>query len=419
MAITPKSGITIPRRSVVGMEGMWAKMWDPPRDSPTTPELLVPTNPVPAFMATAVTTGPQEFQRPALGTVNTPTTVQRTLLNGGGPVGWDGKVIEFMLLDDPDFSPGGSFPGPTVRIPRGTVFHGTTQGKGPPPHTIHWHGIEPTPMNDGVGKHSFEVSGPFDYQFQPRFPGTYFYHCHKNTPLHFEMGLYGMLLVDPPDPAAPNVPVTYPTGGPGFAARFNPLALKPTDHAVHYDVEAFWVPDSIDSRWHTLGHNSAMQKTNPADPVNPANFSQDGILNDFRPDIFLMTGIPRRNNDTATFTAAENPLFGPLVAPTVKVGQTLLIRVLNADYLIHRITLGTDAEVIAMDGRALGVPPFMQYNRPFPLPAGTPFKLTSAMRNDLIVKPTTAGTFPAMVEFLDQITGKKLYTAKTTITVTP
>jgi len=263
------------------------------------------------------------------------------------------------------------------------------------------------------------VNGHFIHQFQPRDAGTYFYHCHKNTPLHFEMGLYGLLIIDPPDPATPTVPVTYPTGGPGFAAMFNPGAVAHTDHVVRYDAEAFWVADSIDSRWHALGHNAFMQKCDANDPVNPANFSQDGFLNDFRPDIFVMTGIPRRINDPAPFTAADNSLFGPLVAPKVRAGQTLLIRVLNADYLIHRIVLGIDAQVIGADGRAHGVPPFQRYSRPFSLPAGTPFLLTSAMRRDLLVRPKTAGTFPATVEFLDQITGRKLYTARTAITVMP
>lgn len=338
----------------------------------------------------------------------------------------DGGRVPMWIIEDPDAPDAPSplptdafrrnFPSPAIRVPQGALVNADVNCQGNT-HTIHWHGIEPTPMNDGVGHTSFEVTGHFIYQFQPRDAGTYFYHCHKNTVLHFEMGLYGLLLIDPPDPANPTVPVTYPIGGPGFAARFNPAAVALTDHVIHYDVEAAWVPDSIDSRWHSLGHNAFMQNCVPDDPMNPANFTQDGILNDFRPDIFTLTGMSRRINDPTPFTAAENPLFGPLVSPTVKTGQTLLIRTVNADYIIQRFTLGIDAEVIAMDGRGLGIPPFHHYSHPFRLTAGTPFQLTSAMRWDLIVKPTTAGVYPVTIEFLNQITGKKLYTARTTITV--
>jgi FtsP/CotA-like multicopper oxidase with cupredoxin domain len=311
-----------------------------------------------------------------------------------------------------------NFPSPAIRIPQGALVRADVNCQGNT-HTIHWHGIEPTPMNDGVGHTSFEVSGHFFYQFQPRDAGTYFYHCHKNTVLHFEMGLYGALIVDPPDPAHPGVKAVWPTGGPGFAARFNQQAVKLTDHAIHYDVEAIVVPDSIDSRWHTLGHNAFMQKNDPQHPANPSNFSQDGILNDYRPDIFLLTGIPRRKGDPTPFSDVDNPLFGPLVAPKVKVGQTLLIRIINADYIIHRISLEIDAEVISADGRAFGVPPLMQYSRPYLLPAGSSFKLTSAMRNDLIVKPTRVGVYNITIEFLNQITSELLYTATTPITVSP
>ena len=67
----PKSGIIIPRRSIAGMEGMWAKMWDPPTTSPATPELCAPTNPVPAFM-----------QSIGLAKVSRLNTVQRELIDG-------------------------------------------------------------------------------------------------------------------------------------------------------------------------------------------------------------------------------------------------------------------------------------------------------------------------------------------------
>jgi len=326
--------------------------------------------------------------------------------------------VPMYIIEDPD-APADqrrTFPSRTIRVPLNAVVQ-VDVGAQVNTHTIHWHGIEPTPMNDGMGHTAFELTGSFVYQFQPREAGSYFYHCHKNTVLHFELGMYGLLLVDPPDPAAPNVPVTYPVGGPGFAAMFNPQAIALTDHVVHYDVEAFWVADSIDTRWHSLGHNAFMQSIDTGNPMNPSTFSQDGFLNDFRPDIFVLTGIPRRQNDPTTITAADNPLFGPLVAPTVGAGQTLLIRVTNADYLIQQFTLGIDVEVIAMDGHALGVPPLHQYSRTFRLPANTPFRLTSAMRWDLIVRPTQAGVIPATVEFFNQISGQRLYTAHTTITV--
>ncbi|MCM2357934.1 MAG: multicopper oxidase domain-containing protein, partial [Geobacteraceae bacterium] len=316
---------------------------------PTIPRGDVPPEEIPAFFN--FTTPPTNGGIKQVDPLPPTFTFARNLLVNFDLVLPDGGRVPMWIIEDPNAPDAPpplpqdalrrNFPSATIRIPQGALVNADVLCQGNT-HTIHWHGIEPTPMNDGVGHTSFEVAGHFFYQFQPRDPGTYFYHCHKNTVLHFEMGLYGLLLVDPPDPANPTVPVTYPTGGPGFAARLNPAAVALTDHVIRYDVEAFWVPDSIDSRWHLLGHDAFMQIGDPEDPVNPANFTQDGILNDFRPDIFVLTGIPRRINDPTPFTAADNALFGPLVAPTVGVGQTLLARTLNADYIIQQFTLGID-----------------------------------------------------------------------------
>ncbi len=370
---------------------------------------------------------PPEFNGPNPDPLPPTFSFSRKLLVGIDLLLPDGSKVPMWVIEDPDAPDAPhplpkdilrrSFPSPTLRIPLDALVNADVDCNGNT-HTIHWHGIEPTPMNDGVGHLSFEVTGHFTYQYQPRQAGTFFYHCHKNTVLHFEMGLYGLLLIDPPDPSAPAVPVTYPTGGPGFAAGMNPNALLPTDHVIHYDVEALWVADDIDSRWHTLQHNAFMQKCVPDDPDNPANFSQDGILNDFRPDIFVMTGIARRVSDPSAFTAAENPLFGPLVAPTVKAGQTLLVRTLVAAYAVAQFTLDIDVEVIAMDGHALGVPPLQQYSRPLLVRAGTPIRLTTARRWDLIVRPTSPRVVPVKVEFFNNINGRLLYTATTSITVT-
>ena len=312
--------------------------------------------------------------------------------------------VPMWVLEDPDeLDPARSrtFPAKTIRVVRDEIVRCDVLCQGNT-HTIHWHGIEPTPMNDGVGKHSFEVAGTFPYQWQPRDGGTFFYHCHKNTVLHFEMGLYGLLIVDPPAPVGAGVTAPYADGGPGFVDAFNPL----TGHVVPYDVEAFWVSDEIDSRWHALGHNAFMQTLNLADPINPADFSRDGFLHDFQPDIFVMTGTPRRSNDTTPFTAAENPL----VAPTLRVGQTLLLRILNAGYTTHQYTIGLDVLAIAADGRAFGIPPFQQYSTPVAFPAnftGTPLRFSVAERLNLLVKPTEPGIFPVTVEFFHSVSGKR------------
>lgn len=209
---------TILRQPVERSEGLWTKMYDPPTDSPPTPERLdltiigldghplggLPTglraNPVPSVMEAALYLAP-----------TFPYTVTRTLMHGMPIPTWNGGGkggnLMFFLFADDDLQgkdsnnnnfKDGQFPAPTVRLPRGAIFHGDTSAQSPPPHTIHWHGIEPTPMNDGVGHCSMEL-GQYTYQWQPNFIGSYFYHCHRNTMQHFEFGLYGLMLFHPPD----------------------------------------------------------------------------------------------------------------------------------------------------------------------------------------------------------------------------
>ncbi len=455
MAITPKSGTRIARRSIAGMEGMWTKMWDPPRDSPTTPDVIAATNPVPAFMASI-----------GLGNVTTPNTVTRQLLSGLMLRTWDNqKDIEFMTFRDDDFFNQSAWPGPTIRIPRGVIFHGQTQGSGPPPHTIHWHGIEPTPMNDGVGHCSMEI-GQYTYQWQPNFIGTYFYHCHRNTVQHFEFGLYGMLLVEPPDAYDPAVPIIaggppknvggYPrrtaanTGAfpqfPGFvsgdptfgvAGPFDVGVGHPHAYTVPYDAEALWVLDDRDSVWSDLagdaksfypgGANTqdglgsvAVPATNVLRPGVDDQFAQ-GFFNDFNADYWFVTGVPvpAAKGGTGTINPAGAPpaggglpgglipaalnsgVTGMQVAINAGVNQTILVRCLDAAYNSISVTFPIDVVIIAFDGRALGVPPFARYNHAFLLPAGTPYRLSTARRFDALIRSATPVNDFATVRFFE------------------
>ena len=317
------------------------------------------------------------------------------------------KLKRWALEDTEDKSDSArTFPSKLIRTVEGDVVHASTQVS-VNTHTIHWHGIEPSPVNDGVGKTSFEVSGNFVYQFATSHPGTFFYHCHKNTPLHFELGLYGAFIVDPKKPntaeAAGIEGPPYKTGGPGFCSAYNP----PTN-VRKYDVEVLWAVDEIQSNWFDLNHDAFMQKDNPKDPIGAANFTHDGILNNFQPDVFTISGFLRKKNDTTPFNE---------VAANVKVDQTLLMRVISAGYTVQEYRIGLPTEVTSMDGYALGVSS-SSYSKPFKLAANQPFRLTSAMRWELIAMPTQPGQFPVECRIMDWITLKELYVARTFINVT-
>ncbi len=106
-----------------------------------------------------------------------------------------------------------------------------------------------------------------------------------------------------------------------------------------------------------MGHDAFLQHCDPNNPIAPENFTQDGILNDFRPDVFLITGVPRVDDAT--------PITDPRVAVQAKVGQTILLRLLCAGYTVQKFVIDElDAEVIAFDGRALGRPPESRYSFP-------------------------------------------------------
>lgn len=435
----------ITRWSVVGMEGMWVKMFDPPTPAVlvTTPDNVAPTNPVPEVMAAAGFQGPPK----------TPHTVQRDLMHNLSLPTWDGQknLVFYAFADDDNPSTAaGNWPAATIRMPRGVVFHCFTQGKGPPPHTIHWHGIEPTPMNDGVGHCSMEL-GSYTYKFQPNFIGTYFYHCHRNTMQHFEFGLYGMLLIEPPDAYFatqfdPAIPIGACRDGkrriaantssfpqfPGFNGNLltaqdpeanNPnlpafLKFQTDPHAmtVPYDVEALWVLDDRDSVWSDLAPNAKatfpVHGTIPGvndDFVNNPGTAGFFAFNDFHADYWYVTGVPvpaHKGGSAAIPSGVVVPpalnsgVSGMQVSINAQTGQTILVRCLDAAYNSTEVTFPMNVVVIAWDGRALGVPPY-GHNDAYLVPAGTPIVMSTARRFDALIRATTPINDFATVKFIN------------------
>ncbi|MBN8771133.1 MAG: multicopper oxidase domain-containing protein [Thiobacillus sp.] len=263
---------------------------------------------------------------------------------------------------------GGSFPSPAIRVTEGQIVHTALSVNMMWMHTIHHHGIEPSTENDGVGHLSWDVTGgTYTYQWRPLHAGTYFYHCHVNTPLHAEMGMYGALIVDP-----------KPTPG-------DPAGTKRAFYnGPKYDVEAIWACDEIDPNWHTL-------------PWYAGTCGGDVGLNNLNPRYFIITGVD----------GASSALTNPAVAVNMTLGQTLLVRYICAGFYPQKISFGgLTASVVASDGR--------------PLPAAWntgAIEAHSAERYDCIIKPTSRGTWTVTVQFFHWRTGAVLGTAKTRITV--
>jgi len=452
------------------MESMHSKMFDPPTESPTTPDFVYATNPVPEVMQAAGLYNP-----------SAPHTMKPDLMHGDKILTWDGLIdmMFFLIRDGDNPIANGTFPGPTYRIPRGAIFHGETLGHGPPPHTIHWHGIEPTPMNDGVGHCSMEI-GHYNYQWQPNFIGFYFYHCHRNTVQHFEFGLYGALLIEPPDAyfasiAAfnadgtvtlnPAIPIGHcrdgrrriacnldrikdqalaPVANPFAGFNNNPLTA-PDPHAndpnlpawlkfqtdphamtVPYDVEMLWVVDDRDSNWseHAPNARATYPKHGTIPGVNDefhGNWGGDVgpdkffAFNDFNPDYFYVTGVPvpAHRIDKGGTGVGRIPagvtipaglisgVEGVQVSVSAGLGQTVLLRCLDAAYVCAEYTFPVDVVVIAWDGRALGVPPYGEYNHPYLVPAGTPIHVSVARRFDALCRSDVEVNGIATVKFID------------------
>jgi len=96
----------------------------------------------------------------------------------------------------------GSIPGPTLKVQQDSevVVHVTNEGdlEG----TVHWHGLRLDNAYDGVPHETqtpIPVGGDFTYRI--RFPdaGLYWYHPHIREDYTQEMGLYGNILVVPPE----------------------------------------------------------------------------------------------------------------------------------------------------------------------------------------------------------------------------
>ena len=96
----------------------------------------------------------------------------------------------------------GTVPGPVIRAIPGDTIRVTLVNKLSEATTIHWHGVPVPNGMDGVPGITAPVvppGGSFVYEFPAPAPGTYWYHPHHDSASQISRGLYGLLVVDPPE----------------------------------------------------------------------------------------------------------------------------------------------------------------------------------------------------------------------------
>ena len=100
----------------------------------------------------------------------------------------------------PFCSPGAepTLPGPFLHVAMGDLVRVTFDNSHDKPHTIHLHGYH---RNNVDGVHPVPPHENFLIEFVANPCGTYVYHCHINTPLHQDRGMYGQFVVDCPESA--------------------------------------------------------------------------------------------------------------------------------------------------------------------------------------------------------------------------
>ena len=305
---------------------------------------------------------------------------------------WDGTEIEMWSFEDENGD--WSFPAKPVRLSGGDLLQcdfSTSKRV----HTIHWHGIEPDMDNDGVGHTSFEVSSNYTYQWRahPANAGTYFYHCHVNTTLHVQMGMFGPLIIDPYEGENP-------------PERKLPFGDAPESWRYHPDNERIWALYSLDPSWHELAHDAGL-------------CGEDVGLNNFDPAYFLINGDSQVNGQD--MDASHPPIEAQSV--TAQRGENVLLRLINATYFPVDIDLGDlPAELIETDGRALRARIDLEglgVGTPIALPAGSyPTRIGSAERFALLVRDAEPGTYPITFTYRHWISKEPVGVARTFVRIT-
>lgn len=101
------------------------------------------------------------------------------------------------------FGYNGQYPGPLIRAPKDATLIVRVTNEIQMPTTIHWHGVRLDNRFDGVPgltQEAIERGESFTYEVHVPDAGMFWYHPHVREDVQQDLGLFGNLLVTPPEP---------------------------------------------------------------------------------------------------------------------------------------------------------------------------------------------------------------------------
>ena len=206
-------------------------------------------------------------------------------------------------------------PGPIIYANEGDSVHldlwNISQGA---PHTIHLHGLDVDQQNDGVPHLSFDVAHMEHgfYHFKAPHAGTYIYHCHVASTVHVQAGMYGLVIIRPPD---------------GSASTW--------ENGYNFDKEYSYFMSEIDTIWHNdtiLDHDH--------DTTVVIHYV---TIPRYEPQFYLINGF------------SDQQLAEEQIEVSTMVGKVNYFRVSNIGFYANKVIFPAklNAIIIDSDGRPL------------------------------------------------------------------
>jgi FtsP/CotA-like multicopper oxidase with cupredoxin domain len=128
----------------------------------------------------------------------------------------------------------GQVPGPQLRVRQGDLVEVVLRNRDIEAGvTIHWHGYDVPNAEDGVAgvtQDAVPPGGRHVYRFRAEQTGSYWYHSHQSGAAAVPRGLFGTLVVEPPD-LQPEVDLTVPVHTLGGS-----LVVGGSDEVSHHHV---------------------------------------------------------------------------------------------------------------------------------------------------------------------------------------